>query len=168
VVDLRRLTRQSAEPARRMRWAAALAALALAAGTALIVSRRERPAAQLAYTQITNFTDSAVAPALSPDGRMVAFYRSDSWFHSPHQIYVTSLPGGEPVRLTNDSRLKYGLAFSPDGSRIAYTVEGSGPNSYWNTYTAPAVGGEPSLLLSNAAGLTWLDPRRVLFSEIRT
>src|SRR5262249_26340150 len=78
VVALRRLTRQSAEPARRMRWAAVLAALALAAGTALIVSRRERPAAQLAYAQITNFTDSAVAPALSPDGRMVAFYRSDT------------------------------------------------------------------------------------------
>src|SRR5262249_42833569 len=120
------------------------------------------------YGRLPNFTDSAVAPALSPDGRMVAFYRSDTWFHSPDQIYVKSLPNGEPVRLTNDPRLKYGLAFSPDGSRIAFTVEGPGPNSYWKTYTAPVAGGDPRLLVSNAAGLTWLDSRRILFSEIRT
>jgi hypothetical protein len=38
----------------------------------------------------------------------------------------------------------------------------------WQTFTVSPLGGEPSLLLSNAAGLTWLDQRRVLFSEIRT
>ena len=130
-----------------------------------ILFRLTRPVKQeLTYTQITNFTDSAVAPALSPDGRMVAFYRSNTWFHSPDQIYVKMLPSGEPVQLTHDPRLKYGVAFSPDGSRIAYTVEE--PN--WQTFTVSPLGGEPSLLLSNAAGLTWLDQRRVLFSEIRT
>ena len=77
-----------------------------------------------AYVQITNFTDSAVAPALSPDGRMVAFYRSNSWFHTPDQIYVKLLPNGEPVQLTHDPAQKYGVAFSPDGSRIAYTWKG--------------------------------------------
>ena len=76
----------------------------------------------LTYTQITNFTDSAVSPALSPDGRMLAFIRSDNWWLTPDQIYVKLLPDGEPVQLTHDSRPKYGLAFSPDGSRIVYTV----------------------------------------------
>ena len=134
------------------------------AACGLLLIRLTRPATQeLTYTQITNFTDSAVAPALSPDGRMVAFYRSDSWFHSPDQIYVKLLPNGEPVRLTNDPQLKYGLAFSPDGSRIAYTVDRG-----WKTFTVSPLGGEPSLMLSNAAGLTWLDQRHVLFSEIRT
>jgi Tol biopolymer transport system component len=121
------------------------------------------PRHEIAYTQITNFTDSAVAPALSPDGRMVAFYRSNSWFHTPDQIYVKMLPNGEPVQLTRDLRLKYGVAFSPDGARIAYTIEEG-----WKTFTVSPLGGEPSLLLSNAAGLTWLDQRRVLFSEVRT
>jgi Tol biopolymer transport system component len=93
---------------------------------------------------------------------MVAFYRSNSWFHTPDQIYVKLLSGGDPVRLTNDPRLKYGVSFSPDGSRVAYTVEGP---SDFKTFTVSPMGGEPSLLLSNAGGLTWLDQRRVLFAE---
>jgi DNA-binding winged helix-turn-helix (wHTH) protein/Tol biopolymer transport system component len=117
-----------------------------------------------AYTQITNVTDSAIAPALSPDGRMVAFLRSDRWFASPDQIYVKLLPDGEPVQLTHDRRQKYGMAFSPDGSRIAYSVVERSIMG-WNTYTVSVLGGEPTLLLSNASGLTWLDRSRYLFSE---
>jgi hypothetical protein len=146
--------------------AGALAPAVLALG-ALMLFRMNRPGRrELTWTQITNFTDSAVAPALSPDGRMVAFLRSSSWFHTPDQIYVKLLPNGEPVQLTNDRRLKYGLAFSPDGSQIAYTVVESGVG--WNTLTISPLGGQANLLLSNAAGLSWLDERRVLFSEIRT
>jgi len=124
---------------------------------------------ELTYTQITNFTDSAVAPALSPDGRMVAFYRSASWFLTPDQIYVKLLPQGEPVQLTNDPRLKYGLAFSPDGSRIAYATYSAELTDEWKTFTvSPLGGGHPTFLLSNAAGLSWLDQSRVVFSEIAT
>jgi hypothetical protein len=94
---------------------------------------------------------------------MVAFFRSDNWWLSRDQIYVKLLPNGEPVQITHDPRTKYGLAFSPDGSRIAYTVAPG-----WNTFIVSPLGGEPNLLMSNAAGLTWLDERRVLFSEIRT
>jgi DNA-binding winged helix-turn-helix (wHTH) protein len=119
---------------------------------------REQP---LAYTQITNFTDSAVSPALSPDGKMLAFIRSDNWFLTPDQIYVKLLPDGEPVQITHDPRPKYGLTFSPDGSRIAYTSAAP-----WSTYVVSPLGGEPTLLLANSSGVTWLDPRRLLFSEV--
>ena len=143
--------------------AGALIALAVVAVGLLLVRLFPPAKHELAYTQITNFTDSAVVPALSPDGRMVAFYRSAQWFLTPDPIYVKILPDGEPVRITNDPRPKYGLSFSPDGSRIAYTVAG------WNTYTVSAVGGgESRLLMSNASGLSWLDQHRLLFSEIRT
>jgi len=153
------------KPLNRQIKTGAFVLLAIAA-LALLLVRRIRPAKhEPAYTQITNFTDSAVAPVLSPDGRMVAFFRSNTWFHCPDQIYVKMLPSGEPVQLTHDPRLKYGVAFSPDGSRIAYTVEERGD---WQTFTVSPLGGEPSLLLSNAGGLTWLDQRRVLFSEIQT
>lgn len=127
-----------------------------------IVTRREPT-----YTQITNFTDSVVAPALSPDGRMVGFYRGDDWFLTSGQIYVKFLPDGEPVQLTNDPTLKYGLAFSPDGSRLAYTTYDSETDE-WKTFTVSPLGGKPTLLLSNAAGLSWLDQQRVLFSEIES
>lgn len=156
------------------RWGVFVVAVFLLVGGAVWELRShfgERKGAQrreLTYTQITNFTDSAVAPALSPDGRMVAFYRSDNWFLTPDQIYVKLLPDGEPVRLTNDPRLKYGLAFSPDGSRIAYTVYSPEITDEWKTFTVSPMGGEPTLLLMNAAGLSWLDERRVIFSEIET
>jgi DNA-binding winged helix-turn-helix (wHTH) protein len=125
--------------------AGTLVLLAVAAGGLLLV-RLTRPAKQeLTYTQITNFIDSAVTPALSPDGRMVAFYRSDSRFITPDQIYLKMLPNGEPVQLTHDSRKKYGVSFSPDGSRIAFTVIEPGPWK-WKTFTVSSLGGEPSLL----------------------
>jgi DNA-binding winged helix-turn-helix (wHTH) protein/Tol biopolymer transport system component len=146
-----------------LRWylgAGACVVLALG-GTALF--RSQHPTPEVRYTQITDFTDSAVAPALSPDGHMVAFIRGGNAFLTPDRIYVKMLPDGEARRVTDDDRPKYGLAFSPDGSEIAYTVmEDSG----FSTYEVSALGGEPRLLLKNAAGLVWLDAQRLLFSEI--
>ena len=119
------------------------------------------------YTQITNFTDSAVAPSLSPDGRMVTFKRGEDAFFSSGQIYVKMLPNGEPVRLTNDADRKYAPVFTPDGSRIAYTsVTLTHPR--WDTWTVPVLGGQPTRLLPNASGLTWITDQRILFSEIKT
>jgi WD40 repeat protein len=115
-----------------------------------------------AYTQLTSFTDSAVAPVLSPDGRMLAFYRSDHPFGTSDQIWIKLLPNGEPVQVTHDPRTKYNIAFSPDGSEIAYTVFG------WETYTVSTLGGDSKLFLPNSAGLSWLDDGHVLFSQINT
>src|SRR5665213_94964 len=139
---------------------AAIVLLALA-GAAVLFRIAHPPAARqpAAYTQITSFTDAAVNPVLSPDGRMVAFYRSDRTFWVPDQIYAKMLPAGEPVQLTHDPRLKYDLAFSPDSSRIAYTVAEKG----WHTYTVSSLGGDSTLFLANSAGLTWLDPHRLLY-----
>ena len=141
---------------------AGVCALLAFGGTALYRARHRTP--EVRYTQLTDFTDSAVAPALSPDERMVAFIRGGDGFLTSDQIYVKMLPNGEARRVTDDMRPKYGLTFSPDGSEIAYTVlEDSG----FSTYEVSALGGEPHLLLKNAAGLVWLDPQRLLFSEIR-
>ena len=115
------------------------------------------------YTQITDFTDSAMAPSLSPDGRMVTFTRGGESFLSRSQIYVKLLPNGESVRLTNDAGRKYGPVFTPDGSRIAYSQVTAGS---WDTWTVPVLGGQPTRLLPNASGLTWITDQRVLFAEI--
>jgi DNA-binding winged helix-turn-helix (wHTH) protein/Tol biopolymer transport system component len=131
-------------------------------GVALYRSRHRPP--EVRFTQLTDFTDSAVAPALSPDGRLVAFIRGGNAFLSSDQIYVKMLPGAEARRVTDDDRPKYGLAFSPDGSEIAYTV--LDPSGF-STYEVSALGGESHLLLSKAGGLVWLDPEHLLFSEMR-
>lgn len=138
----------------------------LAACIALVIAMTRLPSKppEVAYTQLTDFTDSAVAPALSPDGHMVAFIRGNGGFLTTDQIYVKLLPNGEARRLTDDARPKYALAFSPDGSEIAYTVL---QGTVFSTDEVSALGGEPQLLLENAAGLVWLGPQRVLFSEVR-
>ncbi|HEY4050970.1 MAG TPA: winged helix-turn-helix domain-containing protein [Acidobacteriaceae bacterium] len=119
-----------------------------------------------AWVQITNFSDSATSPALSPDGRMIAFIRGPETFVTPGQIYVKMLPDGEPVQLTHDDLPKMAPAFSPDGSRIAYTT--TDRRMGWNTWVVPVLGGEPRKLLPNAAALTWADGHHVVFSEIET
>jgi DNA-binding winged helix-turn-helix (wHTH) protein/Tol biopolymer transport system component len=146
----------------RLAWAAS-AALAVG-GVALYSSLRPHPT-EVKYAQLTDFTDSAVAPALSPDGHMVAFIRGSSSFLTADQIYVKVLPNGEARRLTDDTRQKYNLAFTPDGTQIAYTVL---QDHKFATYTVSVLGGESHLFLGNAAGLTWLDQHQLLFSRIRS
>jgi Tol biopolymer transport system component len=141
----------------------------MSVGVGLFYTTSNSPAAPPSeYTQLTDFTDSAVAPSLSPDGRMVAFIRGGEPFLSRGQIYVKLLPNGESVRLTNDANPKYGPVFTPDGSRIAYSriTLGIGGNG-WETWTVPVLGGEPTRLLPNATGLTWMNDGRLLFSEIK-
>src|SRR5258705_7189588 len=151
-----------------------LALLLVVSGAGLFYSAQPSAAvtSPSEYTQLTNFTDAAVAPSLSPDGRMVTFIRGGEFFLSQGgQIYVKLLPNGESVRLTNDAGRKYGPVFTPDGSRIAYTRLNSflgSPFYSWDTWTVPVLGGQPTRLLPNASGLTWITDQPVLFSEIMT
>jgi serine/threonine protein kinase/Tol biopolymer transport system component len=126
----------------------------------------DRPplASRSGWVQLTNL-DSVTQPALSPDGRMLAFIRGPSTFMSPGQLYVKVLPDGEPVALTNDKLTKMGPVFSPDGDRIAYTVNDGGS---WDTWEVPLVRGDARLWLRNASGLTWIGPSDLMFSEFKT
>ena len=120
------------------------------------------------FTQITDLTESAVAPTLSPDGRMVTFKVGENYFLGDGQIYVKLLPNGESVQLTRGPERKYGPVFTPDGSRVAYTQLGlTNDGLSWDTFTVPVLGGEPTRLLPNASGLTFQPDGRVLFAEIR-
>ncbi len=121
------------------------------------------PAGSSNWEQLTFFTDSAVYPALSSDGRMLAFIRGDNTFLGKGDIYVKLLPSGDAVQLTRDSLLKLGPTFSPDGSRLTY-----GTAFPWDTWEVPVLGGQANVLLRNASSLTWIDNgKHVLFSEIK-
>ena len=148
-------------------WAAlAVVVAGLAGGAAVMLRRSNQPAAPNSsqWVQLTNFTDSTTKPALSSDGRMLAFLRGSASLGASEQFYVKLLPDGEPVQLTHDDTLKMPAAFSPDGSRLAYGTTGAD----WQTWVVPVLGGQPQLLLSNASGLTWIDAHHVMFSEIKS
>jgi eukaryotic-like serine/threonine-protein kinase len=124
--------------------------------------RRDAPVGK-DWEQLTFFTDSAVYPALSPDGRMLAFIRGGDSFFGQGEIDVKFLPDSQPVQLTHDSSMKLSPTFTHDGSRIDYSV--GMPSDTWEV---PVLGGEPHVMLPNASSLTWIQGgKRLLFSEIK-
>jgi Tol biopolymer transport system component len=172
VVDLRRLVRQSVEapaavlkplPAHRHKWIAPAAIATLLVMLAAVIWLRPRPPARVEYTQLTNFSDSATSPALSPDGKMLTFIRGASSFTGRGQIYVKILPDGEPKPLTQTGVQIMSPLFSPDGSRIAYTTVDD--HNEWDTWEVPVLGGQPRRWLPNASGLIWFGKQKLLFSE---
>jgi Tol biopolymer transport system component/predicted Ser/Thr protein kinase len=121
----------------------------------------------LQYEQITDFNESASDPAISSDGRMLAFLAGPGGFGrsgDAGQIFVKLLPDGDPVQLTRTPDMKQTLRFSPDGSRIAFTDIAEGFS--WNTWEVPVLGGEPRLWLPNTSGLGWVDDKQLLYSKI--
>jgi eukaryotic-like serine/threonine-protein kinase len=78
-------------------------------------------------------------PEFSPDGQSVAFVRKSSWISA--DIYIVSVGGGEPRRLTFTNTTIAGLTWTADGREIIFSqnpvyVEGNG--SLWRI---PASGG---------------------------
>jgi serine/threonine protein kinase len=158
-----------AKPAHAGRRAFVYAAVAIfvlaALGGAFFLFRSQRagPPPSKDWEQITFYTDSAVYPTLSPDGRMLAFIRGSNSFMGPGQIYGKFMPDGQPVQLTHDASVKLGPAFSPDGANVAYSTVDP-----WNVVEVPVLGGDSHILLPNASSLTWIEGgKRLLFSEIK-
>ena len=120
-IDLRRLTYPS-QPSlgvrpgpKRKRAVFTLVGALLALAVVFSLSRwiylRKATVSLPQYEQLTNFSQSADSPALSPDGRMLAFTLGPD----KREIYVKPLPSGEPVLIAKDAFEKSSLTFSPDG-----------------------------------------------------
>jgi len=77
-------------------------------------------------------------PAFSPDGQQIAFVRNTD-DGGKAVIYVVSLSGGEPRRVTSFDEIGR-LGWTGDGKRIIFTAYGFG------LYSVPAIGGQPERL----------------------
>jgi DNA-binding winged helix-turn-helix (wHTH) protein len=156
--------------ARSRRWiVGGIAVLSLAGVIAVLAVRgaRSTTGSFEPPVQLTDFNDSAVEPALSHDGRVLAFIRNGNFgtIAAPRgQVYVKVLPNGAPVQLTHDSGTKGYPIFSPDDSRIVYTTLAAGLS--WESAQIPVLGGTPQRFLPNASGVFWLDDRRLMYSTI--
>ena len=81
-------------------------------------------------------------PRFSPDGRRVAFARV-----VPTDIFIASVDGGEPRRVTHWNNHIGGLDWTADGRRIVFSSPRPGRSSSWNLWQVSASGGEPEPLL---------------------
>jgi Tol biopolymer transport system component len=108
-------------------------------------------------------------PALSPDGRRVAFQSGRGG--ESEEIWLAAADGGNPTQLTRGPGLWQGSPrWSPDGRRIAF--DSLDEDGQWDVWTIDADGGPPRRLTSNPAddGVpSWSrDGRFVYFSSNRT
>jgi eukaryotic-like serine/threonine-protein kinase len=148
--------------------AVAFAAIAIAAAMMLMNSRRRPITSPAEYEALTDVADIATAPALSPDGRLLAFIKGDGPFLSAGQVWLKLLPDGEPVQLTHASGLIFAPTFTPDGTHVAYSAIDQRPGSTWDTWIVPITGGESTRLLPNASGLSYIGSHAVMYSEFKT
>jgi eukaryotic-like serine/threonine-protein kinase len=118
----------------------ALAALAVVGfGLYKLFGRGEsaRSGAPLKVTPLTSSPYIERNPALSPDGKQVAYVWTGEKGDNP-DLYIKLIGAGEPLRLTNSPGFEMSPAFSPDGRYIAF-LRGKGEGLGF--YIIPALGG---------------------------
>jgi len=153
--DLKEESESGVQPVRQLKrrplwpWVAAAAFLCCAAAVVLWLHPRAA-ATSIADAPLKRLTfDSGLTsdPALSPDGRLIA-YASDRSGEGSLDLWVQQVAGGDPTRITNAPEDEYAPVFSPDGTRIAYRSEAAGGG----IYTISALGGQPRLLVAEGRG----------------
>jgi Tol biopolymer transport system component/DNA-binding winged helix-turn-helix (wHTH) protein len=131
-------------------WLAAIAAcvaLSFAAGGWLYRQRTEPIPWDL--TRLTANTGFSGFPALSPDGRLLA-YSSDQGSDDGVDLYIKEVSGGPSIRLTSDGEGNRAPDFSPDGAKIVFRSDRDGGG----IYEIPTLGGEVRFVVRDG-----LDPK---------
>lgn len=149
----------------RVFWPFLLLILAGLAAAALhrILSPAPPPSAARALVPLTSEPGREIEPAVSPDGRRVAYLASTP---EGYELFVRNIDEGAPVRLTRSALAKGHLAWSPDGSRIAF-IGATGDAAA--IYLQPVNGGDATKFIdlpSWSYGLDWSpDGRTLAYSD---
>jgi serine/threonine protein kinase/Tol biopolymer transport system component len=160
--------------ARAWWWAALLAAgLSIGAGGSWWLSSRAA-SSRVNYSEVkplTTYAGSESEPALSPDGKQVAF-AWDGPNQDNYDIYVRLVEGGAVLRLTSDQAEDHAPAWSPDGQQLAFVRDSA-------IYLIPPLGGVERKLLQLPKGslfqnlyvptaISWsLDGRFIAFNSAK-
>jgi serine/threonine protein kinase len=123
--------------------AALLTLITLGIAIVFVTSPGEHIAPRDTLRRMTWDDSLAESPALSDDGKLLAF-ASDRATGKDLDIFIRHTSGGEPIRLTNDPADDTDPSFSPDGSLIAFRSERQGGG----VYVMPSFGGQERLVVS--------------------
>ncbi len=115
--------------------AAATVAILIVAAVVAVQTREQTASRPVELTRVTSEAGLTGYPALSPDGRMLA-YASDR-AGGILNIWVQQVGAGNAVRVTNGPADDTEPSFSPDGSMLAYRSQRDGGG----IYVAPTLGG---------------------------
>lgn len=154
----------SAEPRGRWRYAVAVLGVVVLIGVGwwLVRSRVGGLSSSARLTQITRDTGLTTTPALSPDGKMIA-YASDRASTGNLDIWVQQLPAGGAVRLTTDAAAEYGPRFAPDGSHILFRSDAGGAGGI---FSIPTLGGKARPVIAEAVDASYSpDGRYMLYVQ---
>jgi TolB protein len=103
--------------------------------------------AQLTLTRLTSGPWSDIDPAMSPDGRRVAFASNRDGFWN---LYTLDIQSGNVVQLTNDHNYNAAPTWSPDLAWIAYETHQNG-NLQIALLSLTNPGQEPIILTNDAS-----------------
>ncbi|MCZ2146506.1 MAG: hypothetical protein LC126_01875 [Bryobacterales bacterium] len=119
--------------------------------------------ALFAQPSLVENTGTAKNPAISADGRLVAFVADRDGSGIEH-LWVRPLAGDGPRQLTTGKHNDHEPAFSPDGRTLAYVSEANGGG----IYLIPAAGGKPRLFAQGGRRPRFSpDGRRIAYWVVR-
>ena len=128
-----------------MGWAVGAAAVTAAIVVLAVRRQAEDPLPAATPRRITIAPGLESAPALSPDGGLIAYASDES---GNQDIWIVDGRGGNAIRLTDDPAADTDPAWLPDGSALLFTSDRGGQRAMWKVLR---LGGAPSLVAADAA-----------------
>ncbi len=142
------------------RWIAAAGAVALALSAIAIWTWQRRAAPEdFALTQLTYDSGYTTDPAISPDGKLVA-YTSDRSGEGNLDIWVQNIATGDRERVAPNPADDDQPSFSPDGSKVVFHSDRDGGG----VYAVALLGGDLKLIASRGRGPRYSpDGQRIVY-----
>ena len=99
--------------------------------------------------RLTDFLGMEEFPALSPDGKSIAFTAD---IGGRRQVWVRLLAGGTPLQVTHDDADHEFPRWSSDSAALIYFAPSADPEGQGKIWQIPALGGTPRALVSSVGG----------------
>ena len=116
---------------------------------AVSVSPGRASGGDVAFSRLTDFGGMKESPAMSPDGKMVAFV---AFVGGKRQIWIRMLAGGVPLQLTRDDVDHEYPRWAPDSSTLIYYTPAATHGEQGTIWEIGTLGGWPRKVTSATAG----------------